>query len=686
MPRGLLFVLCSSVLWGQGSRREPFDLAIQAYRDARASGDFGSARDRREEARHLLAQTSLDSPQLPNRVATVVELYRGAGWNARARTVVEEALSRSNSLGESDPLRIQLLSMLAYSWQQDGNLLRALSYRERIVAALEASPPAINPVTDGPANRAASHVVFSGGIQSALVRRANTAQGYQQLADLYRQLGRPETAAKVVAKMRSAIQDDPRSVAASYEREGNFDEALALYKKLAEQAAANPQDAIGPLQSIAGLYQRQQRWDDAAAALEQAAGRLEAASTPGSQSQAVGIRLRTANLYQQAGQNQAADKIYQALLAESANNDRNGASMQVTQAYAQYLSNTKRVGLAEELLKSYLSNHQDLQPGQETSILFALSGIERNAGRNDLAEEFQQAGLKKQRALQPQNPAEEQPKRLLISPDLQKAQAALSQGNLDEAVNLTLNALGLASQARDSEQVGWQVANIAAGLAGRKALEKAEQLYRELLALVQSWSIDNTLPLIQAQQQYARFLIGQKDRRGEAPAAMERYRENLILTRGAESSELEQAMHLRIDFARARGARGEAVQAAEELLAFEESLSGVTSAPYMRAAQSAAGVYQYSGDVEGALALHRKIIGIADLTLSPNDAQRGAVRISAAFALAGARRFDEAERMAKEAVAVGEGMRPPRREFAAQLAEIQRLIEVESQRASSGVR
>ena len=210
----------------------------------------------------------------------------------------------------------------------------------------------------------------------------------------------------------------------------------------------------------------------------------------------------------------------------------------------------------KSVLKSYLTNHKDLQPGQETSILFALSGIERNAGRNDLAEEFQQAGLKKQRAAQPQNPAEEPSKRLLIGPDLQKAQAAVSQGNLDEAVNLALNAMGLASLARDGEQVGWQVANIAGGLAGRKAAEKAEQLYHELLALLQSWSIDNTMPLLQAQQEYARFLIGQKDRWGRAPAAMERYRENLVLTRGAESSELEQVMHLRIDFARAQGLGG----------------------------------------------------------------------------------------------------------------------------------
>jgi hypothetical protein len=118
-----------------------------------------------------------------------------------------------------------------------------------------------------------------------------------------------------------------------------------------------------------------------------------------------------------------------------------------------------------------------------------------------------------------QNPAEGP----LTGPELQKARAAVSQGNLDEAVDLALHAMASASHARDGEQVGWQVPSIAAELASRKAPEKSEQLYHQVLALLQTWSIDNAMPLIQAQQQYARFLIGQKDRWGEAPAAMERY-------------------------------------------------------------------------------------------------------------------------------------------------------------------
>ena len=685
MPRGFLFLLCSTVVLGQAPPREPFDLAIQSYRDAQASGNFDQARARREEARSLLAQTPLDSPQLPSRIQQVAQLYQSSGWHAQARAVVEGELSRANSLVESHPIRIQLLNMLADFWQQDGNLLRALSYREKTVAALDAAPvsaspdapqPRFNPLTGAATGRRVAGGFGVFGVIQAFPpgRGANNTQVYQQLSDLYRQLGRPEAAAKIAVKMRRLMQDDPRALAGFYEREGNLDEAVALYKKLAEQASANPQaqvwEAIGPLQSIANLYQREQRWGDAAATLEQAAGRLEASGGPGAHNQAVGMRLNIANLFQQAGQSQAAEKIYQTLVAETANDDRNGTQLQVLQAYANHLSNTKRADLAEDLLKGYLANHPDLQPGQESNILFSLSGIEHNAGRPDLAEKFQRAGVEKQRAAQPQNP----PEGPLIGPDLQKAQLAVNQGNLDEAVNLALHAMASASLARDGEQVGWQAPSIALGLARRKAPEKSEQIFHQLLALLQTWSIDNTMPLIQARQQYARFLIGQKDRWREAPAAIESYRENLVLARGAETSDLEQVMNLRIEFARGRGAPGETVQIVEELLAFEESLSGTTSAPYMRAAQTAANVYQSTGNPERALALHRQIVAIADLALSPNEAQRGFVRINAAFAFANARQFDEAERLANEAVAVGEGMRPPQTKlFASQVEQIRRM-------------
>src|SRR5713101_3837933 len=310
MQRGFVAFLCSTVALGQIPPREPFEIAVQSYRDTRARGNFAQARARREEARRLLAQTPLDSPLLPSRVQTVAQLFQSSGWWAQARAVVQDELSRANSLAESHPTRIQLLNMLADFWGQDGNLLKALSCREKAVAALDAAPPSASQNAPQPmfnsaartaaANRTTGKFGVFGAIQAiGNGRGANNAYLYQQLSDLYRQLGRPEAAAKIVEKIRSLIQDDPRALAAFYEREGNLDEAVALYKKLAEQAVANSQaqawEAIGPLQSIANLYQRQQRWDDAAATLEQAVGRLEASGRPEARNQVVGIRLNIAN-------------------------------------------------------------------------------------------------------------------------------------------------------------------------------------------------------------------------------------------------------------------------------------------------------------------------------------------------------------------------------------------------------
>lgn len=685
MPRGFLLVLCSTVAFSQVPPREPFDIAVQSYWDARAGGNFEQAAARREEARRLLAQTPSDLPQFLGRVSTIAQIYQNSGRHAQSREVLQDALSRASSLGESHAIRIQLLNILANSWQQDGNLLKALSYREKAIAAQESAPPGATPDASHPGKYYANGIVGSipGGGRVAVSaavrsyplpgRNANNSYMYQQLADLYRQLGRPEAVAKVVAKMRSLAQDDPSGLAAFYEGQGDLDEVIALYKKQAEHAAANPQaqlwEVIGPLQSIVMLYQREQRWEDAAATIELAVNRLESSGWPEARNRAVGMRLNLADLLQRAGQSQAAEQVYRTLLAQTAN-DRNGMQLQVVQAYANHLCDTNRAGQAEDLLKNNLVNRADLQPWQESNILFSLSEIARKAGRQGPADEYQRAGMEKQRTAQPQQPAEGQ----LIGPDLQKANAAVSQSNLDEGFNLALRAVASASFARDGDQVAWQIPSIAAALADRKAPEKGEQLYHELLSLAQMWSVDNATPLIQALQQYACFLIGQKDRWAEAPAVIERYREALVAAQGGETGELEQVMHLRIEFARARGAQADAVQSAEELLALEESLSGTTSGPYLRAAQTAANLYQSGGNLERALALHRQIVAIADLTLPANEAQRGSVRMNAAFAFANARRFDEAERLANEAVSVGERLRPPQTNlFARQLDQIRRM-------------
>jgi hypothetical protein len=681
MPRGFLLLLCCTLAPGQFEPRDPFDRAMQSSQQARTQGNPGEAAARREEARKLLEQMPAGLPQWAGRVQNLAQAYQGSGRHVQARAVVQDALMRANALPEWNPAHIQLLNTLAEFWQQDGNLLKALSYREKAVAAFEATPPgassdAAQAMPPGVPSMVASTGrlpgVINGRFTSAF-RGANNSYLYDQLANLYRQLGRPEATAKVMTKMRSLIQNDPGALAHSYEQDGDLDAALAVYQKQAADTAAKPQaqiwDTVAPLQSIASLYERENRLADAAAMLDQAAARLDASGEPSARNQAAGLRLRVASLLQRSGQRQAADQAYQALLNEPADRSQDLRS-QVVQQYANYLSETDRGSQGSQMLKDYLANHTDLQPWQEANILFGLSQIARKAGQKDLAEDYQRAATEKQRAQQAQ-PVQ---LGLLIGPELQKAQTAINQGNVDEAVSLALDAIASASSAPDGEQVAWQVPNLAAQLANRKAPEKAEQIYWALFPLLEARAVDNVGAPAQALQQYARFLMGQKDRWGDAALAIDRYRDNVVAAQGADTAGMMQVQQLRIELAQIKGAHEEAEQKAEELLALEESLSGATSSSYLRAAQTAANVYQSSGKMDRALALHGQIVAIADRTLSARDAQRGFLRMNAAMAFATARQFDQAERLANEAIAVGEALYPPRPDlFRSQAAQIEKM-------------
>jgi hypothetical protein len=381
------------------------------------------------------------------------------------------------------------------------------------------------------------------------------------------------------------------------------------------------------------------------------------------------MQLRVAGLLRRSGQNQRAEQIYQSLLNQGANDDRN-LQLEVIQQYANHLSETDRGTDGSQLLKDYLADHSDLEPWQQANILMALSQIARKAGRKDLADQYQQAGQEKQRA-----GAQKQTQTgTLVGPELQKAQAAANQGNLDEALSVALGVLASAALAPDGEQIAWQVPNLASQLAERKAPDKAEQLYRALFPLLEARAVDNLQPLSQALPQYVRFLMRQKNRWGDAALAIDRYRDSVVASQGADTAGMVQVQRLEIEFAQIKGARDEAEQKAENLLTFEESLSGTTSGPYLQAAQTAASVFQSSRKIDRALALHREIVAIADRTFPANDVQRGLLRMNAAMALAGARHFEEAERLANEAVTIGQNLRPPRTDlFQRQAEQIQRM-------------
>ena len=685
MPRGYLFLLLPALTLAQTLPPDPYDRAMQAMQEARSQGNPAEVAARRDEVRRLLDQTPAGSPQWPGRVQNVAQLYQGSGRHADARAIVEDALTRASALPAWNPDRIRLLDTLAGFWQQDGNLLKAVAYREKAVAAFEATPPGsvVSQLAATAPQVSANRIVaaFRGNpilfpgprYASGPGRTGNSTYLYEQLAALNRQLGRPEAAAKALAKMRALIQDDPTALASAYERDGDFEQARILLLKQAAAAAAKPQapawEAVGPLEEIASLYEREDHFAEAAATLQQAAARADASPQADAHVLALNVRQRLALTLQRSGQREAADQIYQALLTDSTG-DPAVQQLPVMQQYANHLAQTGRAGQGLDMLKGYLANHADLDGWQQSNLLSTMAQIARQSGQPDLAAQYQSAAQEKQRAAQPPQSGNE----LMIGPRLEKAQAAANQGNLEESVSLALDAIASASAARDGDQIAWRIPSVAGMLAGKRAPDKADQLYRALFPVLEARSVDNVGQWQQALQQYARFLTNQKDRLGDAALAIDRYRESVTASQGAETNAMVPVQQLRIELARAKGAPEEAARAAEEMLALEESLSGDTSAPYLTTAQTVAEVFRGSGKTDRALPLYRQIAAIADLSIPANDARRGFVRMNAAMALASAGQFDEAERIAQEAIAAGDAMHPPRGEmFRSQAAQIQRM-------------
>src|ERR1017187_9275302 len=657
MHRGFLCLLWSLSALAQAPQQNPLDMAIQAYWKARTEARFDEAVAKREEARALLAQMPAEAPQFGSWVQNVAGLYEGGCMQARAREVAEAALARTGRLGDAHPTRILLLNTLAGFWQEDRNLLKAATYSEKAVAALEAAPPG-NSAEPGSAQgvmgsfSTGSRVIVIGSRLSRGGPVSNLGGAYHRLASIYQQLGRPEAVAAVLTKMKNLAGDNAYALASLYESQGKFDEAAAIYRKQVTQAAGDPQQLVGPLQSLAQLYQREQRYGDAAAVLQQAIVGLDASGSPAARSQALGMRQNLAGMLSQAGQTGEADQVYQQLLAESqSRQDPNYAQMIVN--YANYLDNSKRSGQAESLLSDYMANHPQLEPWQESNLLFARANSANASGDSDRA-----AG----------------------------ADAAARGDKPEEAFSLALQAMEAAPRAADRDQIAWQVPGIASGLANKNAPAKAEQLYQHLFGIVQSWSADNQQPLLNVAQRYPRFLMAQKDRQADVPEAIERYRKMLMNSRGAGTGHLQDPLQMTIEFERFHGSPKRALLATLDLLALEESMNGSTSEPYLQATEMLADLYEAGGDPERSLPLLRQAVAIGNLVYSANDARRGNTRTRLASALARQREFDEAERVANEAVAIGKQMRPSQTEqFTKQLEEIRKMKTAAAPEAASAV-
>jgi len=129
---------------GQFQHPDPVNSAIQDYWQASSQGRFDEAAAKRTALRALLDQVPVDAPQFANWVQQVAQLYQSAGRTGEARTVYESAVARTSGLRGGDLVRSMLQDWLANSWQQDGNLLKELEYREKALAVAEGSSQPAN--------------------------------------------------------------------------------------------------------------------------------------------------------------------------------------------------------------------------------------------------------------------------------------------------------------------------------------------------------------------------------------------------------------------------------------------------------------------------------------------------------------------------------------------------------------
>jgi tetratricopeptide (TPR) repeat protein len=655
MSRTVLCLLVSSLALGQTPRPAPIQTVVEAHWKSLSAGRFGEAAARREEARSLLDSLPADDPDFENSVQTVAQLYEGAAMYQQSRDIRENALTRAAALGESSRTRINLLTEVANAWQQDRNVLKALSYWEKAVAAIETAPTATPALPESRPRMMRGSFVVNGYFNPNGSVFPYTWI-YQRLADTYRQLGRKEDAAAILTKLQKLVQNDTAALASFYESQNRLEDAAGLYKKLAQQAAmkvdSQPGALVGPFQSLANLYQRQQRIPEAVATLQQAVDTLSASTSPDAANQAIGLRQQMAGMLDQAGQIAAADKIFEELLAQPALREDEQRHMLIAVAY--HLSTTKRGAQAVEALNSYLSSHPTLSPVEESQILSTRSNVERQAGNTEKADEDQRLAMERQ--TQPSRSAD-----VFLNEDGHQAQALAIARKLDAAFALSLQMLDKASRAVDRDQAGWLVSSLAFNFAANGQADRGEQLYRRLFSLVDEWSVATLQPALAAAQNYPRFLMMQPDRLQEAVAAIDRYRALIVKSHGAGTGWQEDVLRLTIDIENNCACNGaeKALPVAQELLALEESTNGKVSEPYLRALETLAGITGSSSQPERALPLWRQAFTVADIVLPVADARRAQIRSNAASAYLNQNQLDEAGRLIDEAVAIANQLTPP---------------------------
>jgi tetratricopeptide (TPR) repeat protein len=621
---------------------DPVTASIQAVWNAQRNGAPVDS-TLRDQARQALAQAPVASPQYGGWAQSVAQFY---GNGAQARAVLEEALARTEALPKNSATRIALLSGLSNLWQQDRNLLQALAYAEQAVQYAAAAPPASAGYAGG---------VFRSSLGGPIPVGGSFVE-YQRLAQLYRELGRPQDLAALTAKLAASGTNDALLMSL-YEQEGQFDEAEKIYQRQVD-GAENPRQKMAALQNLGSFYQRRQRYGDAVLALQQAIATAATIASNGAPNQSFWLRQQLANLLHQAGRNDDADALYQQLLAESQSMPGNVYS-QTLAGYANYLGSTNRAQQGESLLTGYLDSGSNLEPWERSNLLSSLSGVAHQSGDTARAEQYRKAAADIQQKMMAAGDAGGPPG-ITISKTLEDASAAMNAGKMEDAFTLVLQAIGAAPAARDRFQLVSRASNIAIQMAQKKAAGKAQAIFDRLFVAVETG--DDGTAVENLQQLYVRLLMNE-GRWDDAADAIERYRDVLTADHGAGTGWLEQYYRLKIEVERAHDAKREAASTAAEFLKFEITLSGDTSEPYLNALELAAPVLEQSGATESALALYRRSVTVVDLTDTAGDNRRGQIRMNVAYALARAGQFDEAEELCRQAMAISSG-------FSAQLQQI----------------
>jgi hypothetical protein len=634
MRRALLCLLVAAAVRAQQRPADPIFARQQAVQKARTEGRFAEAAALRDEARAILRVLPADSGPFAGWVSNVASLYQETGRTADARAVVEEALARTAALGDGHPLRIQLLVQLAGLWQADGNLLRAVSCLEKATAAHQsAAPDAGHAAKPAFVFQSGPHAVFALNGYGLFV--ADPGAAWPQLIENYYELGRPAAVDAALAKLRelAAKQGDAR-YAWLFERYGSFDEAAAMLRRQVDRADGQ-QPISSALWSLGELYLREHRYDEAIGLMQQAADSAPAGN--------YWIRQNLVNALHQAGKDDQAGQVYREMLASASDEDR----LQTLLGYCFFLNQTGHAAQGESMLKQYRESHPNLGAMQEVDLLQAMASAEQASGNTPQADDYRrQAEARRVAASAPA------PETHLVLADLREAEAAANGGNSDQALRLTLEALDRLPGAPDRDTANWVVAQIADTLAQHRASSAAQQIYDRLFAVAEARAADSPLALLSAIESYLRHLSSRRDRWAEVPAVLNHYRSLQIAAHGADSSGAIAALQLSLSFEDARGATSAALRITRDMVAREEALSGSSSKAYIEALRRLAREQNLDGEPDAAAATFRQRIKIADAGFPAKEMLRGAVRIEAAQFLAGQRQWDEAGRLASEAVAM----------------------------------